>query len=214
MKMDTVKAFEKSLDKPARKIFFSLNSPIKIQAFLDEIPYSAEDRYRCPRSVLRDRQAHCYDGALFAAAALRRLGYPPLVVDMFAERDDDHVVAIYKRDEYWGAVAKSNFVGLRFREPVYRSLRELVMSYFEFYYNVDGEKTLRSYTRPLNLKAFDRMHWMRSDDHLDVIAQRLDELRRIPLLTARMVANLSPMDKRTYQAGMLGVNMAGLYRPQ
>ncbi len=111
-----------------------LDSPAAIQAFLDGLPYSADPFYRCPASVLRDGKAHCFDGALFAAAALRRLGFPPAIVDMLPERDDDHILAIYKVDGHWGAIAKSNFVGLRFREAVYASLRELVMSYFEVFW--------------------------------------------------------------------------------
>ena len=134
-----------------------LDSPVAIQAFLDAIPYSAEEVYRSPASVLRDRMGHCFDGALFAAAALRRLGHPPRIVDMIAVRDDDHILAVYKRFGCWGAVAKSNYVGLRFREPIYRSLRELVLSYFELFYNVAGEKTLRAYTVPLDLSGFDRI---------------------------------------------------------
>src|SRR3990172_7915290 len=142
------------------RVFARLDSPAKIQVFLDNMPYSAEERYRCPRSVLQDRVAHCYDGALFAAAALRRLGHAPLIIDMLAHNDDDHLLALFKRGGHWGAVAKSNFAGLRYREPIYRTLRELVLSYFEQYYNVEGEKTLRGYTLPLNLKPFDRFHWM------------------------------------------------------
>lgn len=211
--MRIFKIFEEHLTASELKIFSGLSTPAKIQAFLDEIPYSIEEAYRCPLSVLRDGQAHCFDGALFAAAALRQLGYPPLIVNMFAERDDEHLLAIYKRGGFFGAVAKSNFVGLRFREAVYKSLRELVMSYFEQYYNAEGEKTLRSYARPLNLKAFDGFNWMICNDHLERIARRLDELRRVPLLTVRMIASLSPVDDRSYEAGMLGVNVAGLFKP-
>lgn len=200
------------LDDPHRRLFVNLNSPARIQAFLDEIPYSTEEIYRCPRRVLQDRTAHCFDGALFAAAALRQLGYPPLIVDLLAERDDEHLLAVYKQDGHWGALAKSNFVGLRFREPVYRTLRELVMSYFEVYFNVAREKTLRGYTLPLNLTSFDRLNWMASDDHLERIAERLDQVRRVPLLTPAMIANLSLVDERSYRAGMLGVNPDGLYR--
>jgi hypothetical protein len=188
-----------------------LDSPARIQAFLDAIPYSVEDRYRSPRSVLRDRQAHCFDGALFAAAGLRRLGYRALVADMFADNDDEHLIAPFTVDGHWGAVAKSNFVGLRFREPIYRNLRELVISYFEVYFNANHEKTLRSYTRPLDLSAFDQYHWMVDDDSLEFIANRTDQLRRVHLLTPRMVALLSPVDERSYAAGMLGVDPAGLY---
>jgi hypothetical protein len=212
--VDALRTFEASLTGEELELLSGLNSPAHIQAFLDGLPYSADPIYRCPLSVLRDRQAHCFDGAVFAAAMLRRLGYPPLTVNMFAERDDEHLLAVYKRDGRYGAVGQSNFVGLRFREPVYRTLRELVMSYFEDYYNVEREKTLRSYTRPLNLRAFDRLNWMTSNDPLDAIARRLDQLQRIPLLTESMIVNLSLTDELSYQAGMLGINEAGLYRPQ
>ena len=195
-----------------RSALARLSTPRKIQDFLDSIPYSTEDRYRSPRSVLRERVAHCYDGALFAAAALRRLGHPPLLVNMYAERDDEHLLAVFKQAGHWGAVAKSNFVGLRYRDPVYRTLRELVMSYFQDYFNVQGEKTLRAYTRPFNLARFDRLAWMTSDTHLDVIAAALDKLARTAVLTSRMRAALTLVDERSYQAGTLGADAAGLYR--
>ena len=191
-----------------------LSASDRIQAFLDRVAYSVESEYRCPLRVLREQTAHCFDGALFAAMALRRIGYPPLILYMIAnDRDDDHLLALYKRQGYWGAVAKSNFVGLRFREPVYRNLRELVMSYFEPFYNVEREKTLRAYTVPLNLKRFDKFDWMTSDAHLERVARRLDEIRRFSVLTRSMVAALSPVDERSYQAGLRGANQAGLYQP-
>ncbi len=199
--------------KSELRLLSSLSSPDKIQSFLDTLEYSAESRYRSPQSVLRDRTAHCYDGAVFAAMALRRLGYLPLIVDMDAVRDDDHVIAIFKRHGRFGAIAKSNFVGLRYREPVYSSLRELVMSYFESFYNIDYEKTLRQYTRPLNLSTFDALNWTTSDAALDAIADRLDDIRIYKILTAAMARSLSPVDKRTYEAGMLGVKRTGLYKP-
>ncbi len=212
--MHSMATFDQLLAPSERRRISRLTTPFKIQAFLDEIPYSGEERYRCPLTVLRDRKGHCFDGAIFAAAMLRRIGYPPLIVDMLPnKRDDDHLLALYKVDGHWGAVAKSNFAGLRFREPAYRTLRELVMSYFEFYYNAAGEKTLRAYTVPLNLSAFDKLKWTTRDEPLDVIGERLDEIRKVRVLTPRMVARLSPMDRRTYEAGMLGVNRAGLFRP-
>jgi hypothetical protein len=128
-------------------------------------------------------------------------------------QDDDHLLALYKWDGHWGAVAKSNFVGLRFREPIYRTLHELVMSYFEQFYNVERKKTLRSYTVPLNLKAFDKSKWMTSDESLERIGSRLDEIRKVRLVTRRMIANLSLVDERSYQAGLLGADKAGLYKP-
>jgi len=129
------------------------------------------------------------------------------------DEDDDHILALYNRDGHWGAIAKSNFAGLRFREPIYRTLRELVMSYFEQFYNVERKKTLRSYTVPLNLKAFDKFSWMTSDPPIEKIGKRLDEIRKVRILTRRMIAGLSLVDERSYQAGLLGANKAGLYKP-
>ncbi len=133
-------------------VFRRLNTPEKIQRFLDrDLAYNKEPggpTCRSPRRVLRDRTAHCMEGALFGAAALRMIGHPPLLLDLEAVRDDDHVLAVFRSRGHWGAVAKSNYSGLRYREPVYRTLRELVMSYFEHYYNLKKEKTLRRYSRP------------------------------------------------------------------
>ncbi len=212
--MFAVGDFDLALSKSERKVVRGLKSPGAVQSFLDGVPYSTESIYRCPLRVLRERVAHCFDGALFAAAMLRRLGHAPLIVDLLPNaRDDDHLLALFKRDGHWGAVAKSNFVGLRYREPVFRTLRELVMSYFEPYYNVAGEKTLRGYAGPLNLKTFDRHGWMSRDEPLEAIATRLDQIRRVSVVTRAMVARLLPVDKRSYDAGMLGVDEAGLYRP-
>jgi hypothetical protein len=203
-----------ALSPQERLTMSRLDSPEKIQAFLDTIPYSTESIYRCPLRVLRDRLAHCFDGALFAAAALRQIGYPPLILDMIPDsRDDDHILALYKKDGHWGAIAKSNFVGLRSREPIFRNLRELVLSYFEQYFNVEGEKTLRGYTVPLNLKAFDRGNWMTRDDTMERIAERLDKIRRFFLLSPEMIAGLSAVDARSLKAGLQGADEAGLYKP-
>lgn len=192
-----------------------LDSPAAIQDFIDEIPYSTDPIYRSPETVLRDRKAHCYDGAVLAAAALRRLGYPPRIVEMLPEpgHDDDHILAVYKLDGRWGAVAKSNFVGLRYREPVYATVRELLMSYFEAYFNTNREKTLRGYTVPLGLEPFDRLRWETRDEAMDAIADRLDQTRRVPLLTPAMAARLAPLDRRSLAAGLLGALPEGLYKP-
>jgi hypothetical protein len=206
--------FDQHLTKSERRILGRLTTPGKIQTFLDELAYSTEETYRCPLRVLRERVAHCYDGALFAAGMLRRLGHPPLILEMLPNhRDDDHLLALFKQDGHWGAVGKSNFVGLRFREPIHRTLRELVLSYFEQFYNVEREKTLRGYTLPLNLESFDRHGWMVKDEPLERIAEKLDRMRRVRVLTLKMVKRLSPLDTRAYQAGLLGANQRGLYRP-
>lgn len=207
--------FEDHLGPSLRAVWDSLDSPAAIQAFLDRIDYRGEERNRSVLNVLRERQAHCLDGGVFAAAALRRLGHPPLIVDLLPEpgTDDDHVLAIFQRHGCYGAVAKSNYSGLRYREPVYRTLRELVMSYFEPYFNVAGQRTLRGYSQPLDLATFDAMDWMVNDAAVDMVERRLPRLRRFSLLTPAMVADLVPVDQRSYQAGLLGANPDGLYRP-
>jgi hypothetical protein len=191
-----------------------LDTPLAIQAFLDATPYSTEPIYRSPLSVLRDRRAHCFDGALLAAAALRRMGEPPLILDLRAHDDDDHVLAIFRRHGRYGCIAKSNTSVLRFREPVYRGLRELAMSFFDLYYNLDRKKSLREYSRPLDLASFDRYDWMASDAELERIAERLDTIHHEPLLTPDMISRLSPVDEKLYAAGLLGADPDGLYQPK
>lgn len=194
----------------------SLTSPERIQAYLDALQYPSGPENRRPARVMSEGQAHCLDGALFAAFALRRLGHPPVIIDMLPEpgTDDDHVLAIYRCGDGYGALAKSNFTGLRLREPVYRSPRELVMSYFDFYFNVHGVKTLRYYTPQVRLERLDSLGWMTSDAGVDAIEKRLYTLRKIPLLTPEMTASLTLADPLTYRAGALVVNPEGLYKPQ
>lgn len=190
-----------------------LDSPAKIQAFLNQIPYSEDHFYRCPLRVLRERKAHCFDGALFAAMALRRLGHPPKILELIPnERDDDHLLALYRQGQHWGAVAQSNFPGLRFREPIYRTLHELALSYFEDFFNSAGEKTLRGYRGPVNLKVFDPLNWMGSDAGLEKLAEGLDRYRTRTLITEEMASNLAPLDKRSLRAGLTGTNPAGLFQ--
>ena len=211
--MDT---FDKYLTGPQLAILQTLDSPARIQSFLDECVYPSTDENRCPLRVLEERTAHCLDGALFAAAALHRLGHPPRLVDLIPEpgADDDHLLAVFKVNGRYGALAKSNFTGLRMREPVYRGLRELVMSYFDCYFNVDGQKTLRGYTRPFHLPSMRGVPWMTSDLGADAVEQRLYGLKKIPLLDEGRAQLLSPVDPITYRAGMLVVNQDGLYKPK
>ena len=191
-----------------RAVFRRLNTPEKIQQFLDAgLAYNKEPggpTCRSPRRVLRDRTAHCMEGALFGAAALRMLGLPPLLVDLEAVRDDDHVVAVFRSRDRWGAVAKSNYSGLRFREPVYRSVRELVMSYFEHYYNLQKEKTLRRYSRPVNLSRFDGIGWMTSEEDVWPIPDHLCGVAHSPILPPYATRGLSLVDDRLFAAGLLG----------
>lgn len=184
-----------------------LNTPERIQRFLDGLAYNKEKggpTCRSPRRVLRDRTAHCLEGALFGAAALRVQGWQPLLLDLEAVRDDDHVLAIFQQRGCWGAIAKSNYSGLRFREPVYRNLRELAMSYFELYYNPRGEKTLRTYSRPVNLRRFDRIDWMTADEDLWPISDYLFSISHTRLLSAQAAGALTRMDARLFAAGKVG----------
>lgn len=198
-----------SLTKREWAILRGLSTPEKIQRFLDhEIRYNKEadgPTCRSPRRVLRDGVAHCIEGALLAAATLRVNGFPPLILDMEAVRDDDHIIALFKEDGHWGAVAKSNYAGLRFREPVYRSLRELVMSYFELYFNLEGEKTLRRYSRPVNLSRFDRIHWMTAEKELWEIGDYLCGIPHSRVMTRGQIRRLRPVDRRLYEAGLVGM---------
>lgn len=189
-----------------RRVLQRLNTPQKIQKFIDDLPYNLEPNgatCNSPRLVLRHRTAHCMEGALMAAAALAFHGDPPLLLDLEAVRDDDHVIAIYRRRKLWGAIGKSNYSGLRFREPVYRTLRELVMSYFEHYYNPRGEKTLRAYSRPVHLKRFGD-EWMTSENEVWYIPEHLCEIAHTPILPDATIRNLGRMDQRLYNAGFLG----------
>ena len=182
----------------------ALRTPAGVQRFLDDLPYNLSYTARSPKKVLRDRTASCLEGGIFAAAALRVIGFPPLIFDLEAEQDTDHVVAIFKVRGHWGAVAKSNFTGCRYREPVYRSLRELAMSYFNIYFNLRGERTLRRYSRPVNLARFDRLDWMTTEKPIWFIAEYLCEIPHISLLTPPMKKNLTRVDRRTFQAEMVG----------
>ena len=184
-----------------------LTTPAKIQRFLDQIGYNLEPNgYTCysPRMVLREGVAHCMEGALVGAMALRLLGHPPLLVDLEAVRDTDHVIAVYRANGAWGAVAKSNYAGLRSREPVYRTLRELAMSYFEHYFNPAREKTLRTYSRPVNLKRFDRIGWMSTEGEIWAVPNYLCEIPHTRLLTPGMERTLERMDARLYAANCVG----------
>jgi hypothetical protein len=182
----------------------SLKDPHGIQRFLDAMPYHLADTGWSPRVVLRENTAHCFEGAMLAAAALRVNGYPPLIFDLEADHDTDHVVAIYRVNGHWGAVAKSNYTGCRYREPVYRSLRELAMSYFDVYFNLRGDRSLRTFSRPVNLARFDPLHWMTTNKPLWFIAEYLFEIHHYRLLAPAMIRRLHRLDDRSFRAGCLG----------
>jgi hypothetical protein len=197
-----------SLDRRELRIFSRLTTPARIQRFLDdELPYNLEphgDTCYSPRLALRNGAAHCMEGALVAAAALRRLGHPPLIVDLEAVRDSDHVLAVYRVHGLWGALAKSNYSGIRSREPVYRTVRELAMSYFEHYFNLAREKTLRAYSRPVSLARFDSMNWMTAERDVWEIPSYLCGISHTRILPAPTERTISRVDRRLFEAGCLG----------
>lgn len=182
-----------------------LRTPAGVQRFLDKLPYHRANTAWSPRRVLRERTVHCLEGALFAAAALRVLGYPPLIVDLEAVHDDtDHVIAVFKKRGCWGAVAASNYNGLRYRVPVYRTLRELAMSYFEDYFDPRGRRTLRTYSQPVDLSRFDRFEWMTTERPVWFIPEYLLTIPHTRLLTPVMERETGNVGKLLLAAAKLG----------
>jgi len=182
----------------------ALKTPARIQRFIDSLAYQYADTAWSPQRALRERKGHCLEGALVAAAALRLNGHPPLLMDLEGVRDDDHVVAIYRENGLWGSVAKSNFAGLRFRAPIYRTLRELALSYFEHYYNLRGERTLRSYSIAVNLARLDSRHWMTSEEDVWCVPELLIAARHYHLFPDKVARGLPRLDRRSFEAGMHG----------
>jgi hypothetical protein len=182
-----------------------LQPPWRIQQRLDAMDYDvAGAGCRSPRRVLRERRVQCMDAALFAAAALRMQGHRPLLLDLEAVQDDDHVVAVFRVRGRWGAIARSNYSGLRYREPLFRTLRDLALSYFESYFNLRRQKTLRRYSVPVDLSRFDRRHWMTAEDDLWEIPEYLVGVRHFRLITPAQTAALASVDRRMFAAGLVG----------
>jgi hypothetical protein len=208
-----IEQFEARLPGPQLAALRGLDSPVAIQDYLDGLPYLAEERDRSPLNLILDGQCHCLDGAFFAALALWRLGFRPLVIDLIPapNLDDDHVLALFQEDGGWGALAKSNYAGLRYREPVYRSLRELVMSYFDDFFNPAGQRTLRGYTRPFDLSRQRESAWPWDESATQVLYRRFYARKSIPLLSTEAAARLHPLDQRAFRAGTLGTNFEETY---
>jgi hypothetical protein len=183
----------------------SLKTPHGVQRFLDDMPYHLATTAWSPRRVLHERTAHCLEGAIFGAAGLRAIGFPPLLMDLEAENDTDHVLAIYRARGHWGAVGKSNYAFLGYREPIYRSLRELAISYFEQYFNLRRERTLRTFSNPVDLSRFDDRAWMTSAKDVWFIPEYLLTISHRPLLESWMRRSLHRLDKRSFGAGTYGL---------
>lgn len=192
-----------------------LDSPKRIQRYLQKIGYNLEENGETcssPRRVLREKEANCIEAAIFAAAALRFHGHPPLIVDLTSVHDDDHVIAVFNAFGHWGSIAKSKYTGLGYREPIYRTIRDLVLSYFEDYFNFRGEKTLRAYSRPVNLARFDKVNWMTTEENLFCISDYLNRISHSTLMTRGMTNNLSRVTSISKEAGELWMMRTGILR--
>ena len=184
--------------KSELRILKKLKTPTKIQDYLEALDMNFEingDTCMSPRRVMREGRAHCMEGAMFAATALRVHGYQPFVMDLEATaRDYDHVVALFQKYGKWGALSKTNHSVLRYRDPIYASPREIVMSYFHEYFDDDGKKNLRSYSRPVNLARFDNKNWMTAEEDIWYIPEYLADIPHIRLLTQRATHTLRRAD--------------------
>lgn len=198
---------KKILPEKELKILKKLNTPAKIQDFLDTLKINFEekgDTSLSPMTVLNKRICHCTEGAVLAALAMRVHEQEPLLLDLTANRHDfDHVVALFKKDGKWGAISKTNHAALRYREPIYNSIRELAMSYFHEYIDDKGRKNLRSYSPPVNLKRFDRLGWMTTKEEIDYIPEYLVEVRHFSMLNRKQIRNLRQADEIEIQAGKI-----------
>lgn len=180
-----------------------LTTPWRIQQFLIALSANFEeqgDTLRSVRGVLRHRRAHCIEAALTAACALWLHGEPPLLMDLVAKGDSDHVVAVFRRNGCWGAISKSNHVWLRWRDPVYRSLRELAMSYFHEYANDDRRKTLRTHSNAVDLRQFDIDDWVTNEDDCWDVGAALDDAPHHRLITPAQTRTLMPRDDMEMRA--------------
>lgn len=196
-------------DKEEVRLFKKLNTPSKIQDYLNSISFNFEKKGQTcfsPREVIKNKSAHCAEGAMFAAAVLEFNGHEPLIMDLRSTTkpyDYDHVVAVYKKDRCFGAISKTNHAVLRYREPVYKTIRELVMSYFHEYFLDSGKKTLREYSDLLDLNKFNKLNWRTTTEHLFEIPAYLDDIKHYKILTTKQVKNLRLADTVEIEAGKI-----------
>lgn len=193
-----MRTLSKSLVEQESSVFRRLNSPTKIQDYLDTLPINFEkdgETYMSPRRTIRTGIAHCFEGALLAAAALWYHGKKPLLLDLkTVDYDEDHVVALFRDPPagggLWGAISKTNHAILRYRDPVYRSVRELVMSYFHEYTLENRKKTLRSYSKPFDLSRYAPERWITAEEELHFLVEALDASRHFPIAPASVIKKL------------------------
>jgi hypothetical protein len=187
------KKLRASLSPEVARVFSKLTSPAKVQDYLDSLAINFDlsgDLLSSKRIVERER-AQCIEGAMFAAAALAYHGDVPLLLDFqTSSYDEDHVVALFKREGKWGAISKTNHAILRWRDPVYESIRELAMSYFHEYYMHDGRKTMRAFSKPFDMRRYKPEFWVMSGESLEQIAEDLDSSKHFPAVTVQKMRTL------------------------
>lgn len=209
--MSFVTEFQSRLPRNLRAKFLSLDTPFAIQEYLDSLTYVGEERDRSPLNVMLDGQSHCLDGGFLAALALWRIGFKPLLIDIVPDPgvDDDHVLALYQMEGRWGALAKTNYINLGFREPVYRNLRELVITYFEHYVSIHQRKVLTGYTRPLDASRYTHLNWAWDEAGANILYHKHFYGRKaVPLITPSMAKRLSPVTDKAYQAETLHTDLS------
>ncbi len=204
--------FQTLLPAKVQENIKKIKTPFDVQEFLFSMPYNAEERDRSPLNVILDQQCHCLDGGFLAAILLWKLGFKPLVLDLTPAPglDDDHVLALYQIERCWGAVAKSNFVQLGFREPVFKNIRELAMSYFEHYMNTARQKTLRGYTRPMDLSALDPA-WMWDESAANRLYKKFYTRKPIALITKSIEKRLNSVGEKIFEAETIGTDMSWVF---
>lgn len=197
-----------TFEKTHLNLIKRLNTPKKIQDFINSLKMNfdyEEDTCQSPKQVLHSKKAHCIEAAILAAAILKYNGYQPLLLDLEATNDDyDHVIALFKQNGYWGAISKTNHSVLRYREPIYKTIRELALSYFhEYILDENGKKTLRKYSKPVNLNKFNKLNWISSDQEVWFIPEYLLKAKHFSILNKKQIANLRKADKIEIKAGKL-----------
>ena len=208
--MDFISQFESQLPQNLRKKFNQLNTPYAIQQYMDSITYKGEERDRSPLNVMLDNQGHCLDDGFLAALCLWRIGFKPLLIDIVPDPgvDDDHVLALYQIEGRWGALAKTNYINLGFREPVHKNFRELVMTYFEHYVSIHKLKVLTGYLRPFDASRYTHLNWAWDEARANILYYKHFYGRRpVPLITKSMGKRLRPATDKAYEAETLHTDL-------
>ncbi len=197
--------------KSEEKVLRELSTLPKIQNYLNDLTYNASDFSGSPRMVIKTQKGHCFEGALLAAAALEFHGAKPLVVNLYAHHDDNHILTVVKTQTGWGSLSKSNTTLLRGRMPIYKTVRELVMSYFDFYFNTKGQFALHSYTSPVNLNRFKNWDWRTSEKTLSPLSEEISILPHHSCVDLKTLKSLPKVGQEIKKACFLGADPKGLY---